>query len=45
MAKKHSRIEQVDGHVETEIEEEFDDEKYLNTEHFWKKGSRISNVH
>ena len=38
MAKKHSRIEQLDGHVETEIEEEFDDEKYLNTEHYWKEG-------
>ena len=29
---------QLDGHVETEIEEEFDDEKYINTKHYWKKG-------
>ena len=34
MGKKHSNIEQIDGHVELEE----DDDKYEKTEDYWKKG-------
>ena len=38
MAKIHSQLEQLDGHVEIETDEKLCDEKYLNTKHYWAKG-------
>ena len=35
MTRKHSNIEQIDGNSENE---DFDDEKYLGTERYWKTG-------
>ena len=37
MSRKHGNIEQLDGNIEIE-DENFIDEKYERTEHYWKKG-------
>ena len=35
LGRKHSKIEQLDGFTDLEVEK---DEKYQNTRHYWKEG-------
>ena len=38
MAKKHSRIPQLDGNIENDTDENFADDKYSSTKHYWARG-------
>ena len=38
MARKHSQLEQLDGNISDVTEEVSEDEKYAETERYWKTG-------